>query len=78
MNVLGLACVLVAAVTSVAGYLQERARLARLQQMPAEEARTFYEAVRSRQEKRLVLAVAVLLLAAAAALARLWWKVNRG
>jgi ferric-dicitrate binding protein FerR (iron transport regulator) len=65
-------------VTSIAGYLQERARLARLQQMPADEARRFYEAVRSRQERRLVGFVAVLVVAAAAALGRLWWKANGG
>lgn len=71
-------CVLVAAVTSVGSYLQERARLARLQRMPAAEARVFYEVVRSRQEKRLIAFVVLIVLAAVASGVRLWWKARGG
>lgn len=69
MRVLRLILVIVAGMTTAAQLWQERQRLKVIERLPGRQARDYYEATRTREERLMVGVTALLALAAMAAVA---------
>ena len=68
MRVVNAVVIAITALAVIGGYLQEKARLGRIQGLPVTEARGLYEAAQKRRERVMVIVTAVLSAAAVAAL----------
>ena len=70
MRLLNLLVVVAALAAAAGGYLQDRARLARIRALPPAAARALYEAGQRRREKTMIAFAAALVIAAAVAMWR--------
>jgi hypothetical protein len=68
MRLVNLAIVLLALLSTVGGYLQEKKRLATILALPPERARALYEKAQLRRERVLTVLTAVLIVGAIVAL----------
>jgi hypothetical protein len=75
MRLINAAIVLLALVATLGGYLQEKARLAKILQMSPAAARDLYEKSQVRRERVMVIVTGVLIAGAVAAL--ILFKVQR-
>jgi hypothetical protein len=69
MRVLNLVLVAATLLTVGAGYLQEKRRLGKIQQMPPARARAFYDQSHRRRERAMIVFTALLVVGAVVALA---------
>jgi len=67
MRLLNVALIILTGLATVAGYLQEKKRLATIRALPAARARDLYDATQRRRERVMIAVTVMLALGAAAA-----------